>query len=87
MKNQLDLIVSLSALVIALILAVIFFTTARKPNPVPAVQSVTVTPVKPPAVGIEMMNGIGPGAPTGSSVGAGSAGSGRATPGRGRSRG
>lgn len=60
MKNQLDLIVSLSALVIALVFAGVFWGTARKPVPPPAVAPVKVSPVALPAPNVPMTNGLVP---------------------------
>lgn len=85
MKNQLDLIVSLSALVIALVFAGVFWGTARKPLPPPAVTPVKVSPVALPAPAIPMTNGLVPTA-TKSGGGGGRGGGGGGRGGRGGGR-
>ena len=79
MKNQLDLIISLSALVIALVFAGVFFGTARKPTPLPTPPAIAITPVKLPEVPIDMANGLSSGAlgaPKGGGGGGGRGGGG-----------
>ncbi len=85
MKNQLDLIVSLSALVIAFVFAGVFFGTARKPIPPPIVTPVKVNAVALPAPAVPMTNGL---APAGKSGGGGKGGGGsKGAGGRGGLRG
>ncbi len=80
MKNQLDLIVSLSALIIALVFAGYFYSTKRAPAPPGQVVQVKLDPVKLPAVPIEMTNGIAGSkqAPGGGGGGGGGGGAGGA---------
>jgi len=85
MKNQLDLIVSLSALVIALVFAGVFWGTARKPVAPPAVVPVKTTPVALPTPTIPMVNGLVP-ATGNTGRGGGGGGGGGKSGGKGKGR-
>jgi len=74
MKNQNDLIISIVAVVLALIIAGVCFGTKREPATIPAPEKVVLTAPTLPAGDVVMVNAL----PSGSSSGAGGGAAGAA---------
>ncbi len=77
MKNQNDLIISIVAIVLALIIAGVCFGTKREPVAPPAPEKVNLTPPALPAGDVVMSNSL-PGASSGAGGGGGFGGRGGA---------
>ncbi|MBI1757410.1 MAG: hypothetical protein HYR64_09925 [Fimbriimonas ginsengisoli] len=86
MKNQLDTIIMIAALVVALVTAGIFYGTKRAPLPAMQVTPTDVRPVSLPSGGVVMANAPSSGRGAASSATAGSASTG-SRGGRGGGRG
>lgn len=71
MKNQNDLIISVVAIVLALITVAIFFGTKPQPEPAKAVVSVALPDAKVDGATVQFANGLGSAGRNGSSIGGG----------------